>query len=118
MLQPENAVGISSWFEDPEDTQLCTLLPWFVNAAHDDVRGPSMNSPHPQVLPLSSGIDAHALLFPRLQDVLPGLKRLQAEMGVNGGNFWGDAGPPQAPNGGPMDAAEQGQDGMLDSGSS
>ena len=38
MLQPQNAVAISSWFDDPSDTQLFTLLPWFVNAAQDEVR--------------------------------------------------------------------------------
>eukprot|EP00285_Hemiselmis_virescens_P015337 CAMPEP_0173388072 /NCGR_PEP_ID=MMETSP1356-20130122/10462_1 /TAXON_ID=77927 ORGANISM="Hemiselmis virescens, Strain PCC157" /NCGR_SAMPLE_ID=MMETSP1356 /ASSEMBLY_ACC=CAM_ASM_000847 /LENGTH=278 /DNA_ID=CAMNT_0014344883 /DNA_START=200 /DNA_END=1033 /DNA_ORIENTATION=+ len=36
MLHPQNAVAISSWFDDPTDTQLFTLLPWFVACSRDD----------------------------------------------------------------------------------
>mmetsp|Transcript_16104 Transcript_16104/g.40571 ORF Transcript_16104/g.40571 Transcript_16104/m.40571 type:complete len:308 (+) Transcript_16104:224-1147(+) len=36
LLHPQNAVAISSWFDDPTDTQLYTLLPWFVASAKDD----------------------------------------------------------------------------------
>uniref|UniRef100_A0A6U4M5P6 FCP1 homology domain-containing protein n=2 Tax=Hemiselmis andersenii TaxID=464988 RepID=A0A6U4M5P6_HEMAN len=36
LLHPQNAVAISSWFDDPADTQLYTLLPWFVASAGDE----------------------------------------------------------------------------------
>mmetsp|Transcript_70056 Transcript_70056/g.146074 ORF Transcript_70056/g.146074 Transcript_70056/m.146074 type:complete len:301 (-) Transcript_70056:80-982(-) len=41
MLQPQNAVPISSWFDDMTDNQLNILLPWFLDVAdRDDVLPP------------------------------------------------------------------------------
>lgn len=36
MLQPQNAVPISSWFDDMNDNQLNILLPWFVDVSDSD----------------------------------------------------------------------------------
>jgi len=49
MLQPENAVAISSWFDDPADTQLYTLLPWFVNVSHDENVLPGLERLHAEM---------------------------------------------------------------------
>jgi hypothetical protein len=39
MLQPENAVPIKSWFDDPSDTQLLDLIPFLEQLAYKaDVR--------------------------------------------------------------------------------
>mmetsp|Transcript_38787 Transcript_38787/g.77768 ORF Transcript_38787/g.77768 Transcript_38787/m.77768 type:complete len:355 (+) Transcript_38787:230-1294(+) len=43
MLQPQNAVPISSWFDDVEDRQLNNLLPWFVGVAKADDVLPSLS---------------------------------------------------------------------------
>jgi len=39
LLQPENAVPIDSWFDDPQDTELLDLIPFLDDLALcDDVR--------------------------------------------------------------------------------
>ena len=38
-LQPQNAVPIKTWYEDPEDTELLALMPFLAKLAYiDDVR--------------------------------------------------------------------------------
>jgi len=40
LFQPNNAVPVSSWFDDPHDTELTDLCPFLFDLATvDDVRG-------------------------------------------------------------------------------
>ena len=43
LLQPENAIGISSWFDSPHDQQLLLMLPWLHRLSREDDVLPLLN---------------------------------------------------------------------------